>query len=262
MPGQAFADAEQPVYQQPGYQGQQPGYQAEQPGYQGAAGQQAAGSGTGAMNAYPTNAGGQPTAFPSSIGNPANGNPANGYAANGHAVNGYPGNGYETSGPAATGGFPGASQPAGTGAFPANGQVDNGYSANGHGVGNGYSPAPGAPQPPAPTFTPTFTPRGPANSAGAQNGHQQNGQPQNGRQGQDRQSAGGYPAAPGYPNGADYQADGAQPSWPEGQAAAQRPGPGYPAGSGQTGPFTADHSSTPGYAPAGQFDPSQQSYWE
>ena len=55
---------------------------------------------------------------------------------------------------------------------------------------------------------------------------------------------------------------GAQPSWPEGQSASQRPGPGYPADLGQAGPAAADHPSTPGYAPAGQFDPSQQSYWE
>ena len=44
--------------------------------------------------------------------------------------------------------------------------------------------------------------------------------------------------------------------------AATRPPACDPAGPGQAGPFATDHPSSPGYAPAGQFDPSQQSYWE
>ena len=79
---------------------------------------------------------------------------------------------------------------------------------------------------------------------------------------QNGRPAGAYPAPPGYQYGAEYPAAGAQPSWPEGQAAAQRPGPGYPGGPGQTGSFPVDQPSSPGYAPHGQFDPSQQSYWE
>ena len=71
--------------------------------------------------------------------------------------------------------------------------------------------------------------------------------------------ASAYPAPPGYQNGADYPVAGGWAGWPEGQTAAQRPDPGYP---GQTGPPAADHPSSPGYAPAGQFDPAQQTYWE
>ena len=44
--------------------------ESRQPAYQGAAGQQAAGSGTGAMNAYPAATAGQQAAFPASTGYP------------------------------------------------------------------------------------------------------------------------------------------------------------------------------------------------
>jgi hypothetical protein len=257
--GQSAAAVEQPGYQQPGYQQpasqqpasqqpvyqqqtayqqppvyqQQPAYQGEQqPAYQVGTGAQLAGTGTGAMTAFPAATGSQPTAFPATDGN--------GYAPHGQAPNGQAATGY----------------------------APNGYAANGHDPSNGFRPAPAAPQPGGtPSFTPTFTPNGAANSAGAQGEPRQSGQPGQNPAG-NGQPTGAYPAAPGYQNGqngqngAAYPAAGPQPSWPEGQAAAQGPGLGYPAGPGQTSPLAAEHPSSPGYAPAGQFDPSQQSYWE
>ena len=199
--GQALPRAEQPAYQpQPAQQ--QPGYPvAQQPPYQGGARQQAAGPGTGATSAYPQATGGQPAAYPATTGQAANGYAPNGQAANGYAAdsrssNAYPGTGYA---------------PGGTGAFPVNGQDANGYgpighSANGHDAGNGYRPAPDAPQPVGtPSFTPTFSPNGGPNST--QNGPRQPGRPGE-NPGQNGQPGSAYPAAPGYQNGADYPAAG------------------------------------------------------
>jgi len=268
------------------------GADQEQSAYQGAPGQDMAGGTAGGMNGYQTAAtGGQPAAP----------TPANSYAyteaaypANGNTPNGHSGDGYGNGGYLGTGAYPAPGYAAGTGAFPVNSQHAN-YSAD------GYGPTPSAPQSAGrPTFTPTFTPNGAASPAGTPNGNGRSaglGQAVPGPSGAypgisaypAARGGGGeqdqsYQPAPGYPSGTGYPS-GLQPKWPDGYAAAaQWPGPGYPAGPAQgyqeyadqaahaangyqvgqqTGPLAAaDRPSSPGYAPPDQFDPSQQGYWQ
>ena len=205
----------------------------------------------------------------------------NGYAANGHEANGYSGNGYQTSNSAGTGAFPASGSPLGpvlslAPGTPLAGPAPSRSTARTQRLRSSTVTAPTvwcrgmaparerapAGRAGAPSFTPSFTPHGAASAAGTQNGLGQPG----GSPGQNPvgngQPTGGYQVAPGRGSGADYSIRGNQPSWHEGQAAAPRPGPGYPADHGQTGPSVADQPATPGYAPAGQFDPSQQAYWE